>query len=436
MTSSVDWAEASAEALDIMIRYLQIDTSNPPGNEAKAARFLGEILERNGIETEYIETAPGREALIARLRGDGSKGAFMLCNHTDVVPVEEQYWDHPPFGGIVEDGKIFGRGTVDMKGFGVMQLVAMLALKRSRTNLKRDVVFAAVPDEEAGSRLGMKWLCENRPDVVDVEFELTEGSSGADRFAGQDTRLFTVAINEKFGAGVRLKVVGRPGHGSIPHRDNSAVRLMRALIKLADWDRGLIFTPDGTEYLQRLADEGLFPALDDREAVEARIKRSTALQAQFMNTLNITMVNSGIKQNVVPAESTAVVDCRLLPGESRVEWVESIRQVIDDDQVTIEHSNVSSDGFPAVPWNTELFRTIESVVTDHVEDAIVVPGLTVGGTDNRFLRERGIPAYGFIPALFTSDELRGFHGNNEHIRIETLNMGCEMTYEISKRLCA
>ena len=151
MTNSIDWQTANAEALDIMVRYLRIDTSNPPGNEALAARFLGALLESEGIETEYIETAPGREALVGRLRGDGSKGAFMLCNHTDVVPVEEKHWDYPPFGGIVDDGRIYGRGTVDMKSFGVMQLVTMLALKRSGAALKRDVVYCAVPDEEAGS---------------------------------------------------------------------------------------------------------------------------------------------------------------------------------------------------------------------------------------------------------------------------------------------
>jgi acetylornithine deacetylase/succinyl-diaminopimelate desuccinylase-like protein len=434
MSAAIDWDAANAEALDVMVRYLQIDTTNPPGNEARAARFLGGILEADGIETEYIEIAPGREALIARLRGDGSKRAFMLANHTDVVPVEEAQWDVPPFGGVVLNDAVYGRGAVDMKGFGVMQLVALLALKRSGAELKRDVVYAALPDEEAGSALGMKWICENRPDIVDVEFELNEGSQGSERFAKQDTKLFTVATNEKFGGGVRLTVVGRPGHGSMPHRNNSAVRLMRALIKLDEWDRGLTFTDAGAEYLRRIADEGLLPAPDDREALEAAITASPALHAQFMNTLNITIVNAGIKQNVVPAKSEAYVDCRLLPGQSAEEWTEAIREVIDDDEVTVE-STRTSDGFPAVPWDTELFHVIESVVKDQIEDAIVVPGLTIGGTDNRFLRERGIAAYGFIPALYTADELRGFHGNNEHIRIETLNQGCEMTYEITRRLC-
>ena len=433
MSNAVNWDEAYTEALEIMVAYLQIDTSNPPGNEARAARFLGQILEREGIATEYIETAPNREILVARLSGDDSKGAFMLCNHTDVVPVESEHWDYPPFGGIVENGNIYGRGTVDMKGFGVMQLITMLVLKRAAIPLARDVVFCAVPDEEAGSRLGMEWLCENRPDVVDVEFEPTEGSSGSDSFAGKPAKLFTVATNEKFGSGVRLKVVGRPGHGSIPHPDNSAVRLMRALIKLADWDRGLMFTTDGREYLKRLADEDLSPSLDDREAVEKQILRSPGLHAQFMNTVNITMVNSGIKSNVVPAESTAFVDCRLLPGESREAWIRSVRGVIDDDQVMVESSG-TSEGFPAVPWDTELFSAIESVIKDSFEDAVVVPGLTVGGTDNRFLRARGVPAYGFMPALLSSGERSGFHANNEYITIENLNMGCEMTYEITRRL--
>ena len=434
MSTAIDWNATNAEALDILVRYLQVDTTNPPGNEVQAARFLGAILEAEGIETEYIETAPGREALVARLRGDGSRRAFMLANHTDVVPVEESHWDYPPFGGVIDDGAVYGRGAIDMKGFAVMQLVTMLALGRSGAALKRDVVFAALPDEEAGSGLGMKWICDNRPDVVDVEFELNEGSSGTERFARQDTRLFTVATNEKFGGGVRLKVVGRPGHGSVPHRDNSAVRLMRALIKLDEWDRGLTFSEASEEYLRRMADEGLLPSLDDRAALEATIQASPALHAQFMNTLNITMVNAGVKHNVVPAMSEAYVDCRLLPGQSPERWVDAIREVIDDEEVIVESTSTSS-GFPAVPWDTELFHVIESVVKDQIEDAIVVPGLTIGGTDNRFLRERGVAAYGFMPALYTADELRGFHGNNEHIRIETLNMGCEMTYEITRRLC-
>jgi len=431
----MDWQPLFAEALDVFVRYLQIDTSNPPGNEKPAARFLGSLIEREGIACEYIETAPNREVLVARIRGDGSKRPLMLCNHTDVVPVEAQYWDVPAFEGLVRDGRVYGRGAVDMKGCGVMQLVTFLLLHRQQAPLTRDLVFCAVPDEEAGSTWGMEWLCEHRPDVVDVEFELSEGGGGASRFGGRDTRLFSVATNEKDVCWLRLTSVGTPGHGSRPHYDNSAVHLVKALNRLADWDRGLTFTPETEAYLGRLAEAGLFPPLSDRASVEERIKASPELHAAFMNTLNITMLNSGIKANVIPAKSEAVIDTRLLPGQSKSDWMRQVREQIADERVTVSLVLADNGEPAAVPWDTELFRTIEAVVKGAMEDAVVVPGMTIGGTDNRFLRARGIPAYGFMPCLMSAEERAGFHGNNEFLTVDNLNMGCELMYEIVRRMC-
>ncbi|MGE5595450.1 MAG: M20/M25/M40 family metallo-hydrolase [Hyphomicrobiales bacterium] len=432
----MDWKPIYDEALDIFVRYLQIDTSNPPGNEKPAARFLGSLIEREGIACEYIETAPNREVLVARLPGDGSKRPLMLCNHTDVVPVEAQYWDVPAFEGVVKDGRVYGRGAVDMKGCGVMQLMAFLLLKRTGAALKRDLVFCAVPDEEAGSEYGMEWLCKHRPDVVDVEFELSEGGGGADRFGSIDRKIFSIATNEKDICWLRLTAVGTPGHGSRPHADNSAVHLMRALIRLADWDRGFTYTPETTAYLQRLADAGLMPPLEQRAEVEERIRRRPEMMAMFMNTLNVTMLHSGIKANVIPAKSEAVIDCRLLPGQSKQDWLRQVREYVDDDRITIEIVSPDQGEPVAVEWDTELFRTIQAVLHEAMEDAVVVPSMTVGGTDNRFLRERGIPAYGFIPCLLSSAERAGFHGNNEFLTIDNLNMGVELMYEITRRMVA
>jgi len=431
----MEWQPVFAEALEIFVRYLQIDTSNPPGNEAPAARYLGSLLEREGIECEYIETAPNREALVATLHGDGSKRPLMLCNHTDVVPVEPQYWLMPAFEGIVKDGNVYGRGAVDMKGCGVMQLMAFLLIHRQGLPLKRDIVFCAVPDEEAGSTWGMEWLCEHRPDVVDVEFELSEGGGGTNRMGRQDVKLFSVATNEKDIAWLKLTAVGTPGHGSRPHYDNSAVHLVKALAKLADWDRGLTFTPETTAYLERLAESGLFPPLSDTAAVEERIRAAPELHAQFINTLNITMGNWGIKANVVPAKSEATIDCRLLPGQRKDDWIRQVREYIDDERIQVELASPDQGEPEAVAWDTELFRTIESVVKGAMEDAIIVPGMTIGGTDNRFLRARGIPAYGFIPCLLSGPERAGFHGNNEFLTIDNLNMGCELMYDIVRRMC-
>lgn len=432
----MDWQPVFREALEIFVRYLQIDTSNPPGNEKPAARFLGGLIEAEGIPCEYIETAPNREVLVARLQGDGSKRPLMLCNHTDVVPVEPSYWHYPAFEGVIENGRIYGRGAVDMKGAGVMQLMAFLLLRRLNVPLKRDVVFCAVPDEEEGSERGMLWLCRNRPDVVDVEFELSEGGGGSSSFGGKEAKLFTVATNEKEVAWMRLTSVGTPGHGSRPHQDNSAVRLMEALLRLNAWERPFTWTPDTEAYIRNLSEAGLMPSFEDRAAIEAHVRNSPELLAMFINTLNITMLNSGIKANVIPAKSEAMIDCRLLPGQSKADWLRQVREVINDDKVEVEYYLPDQGDLTAVNWDTELYRTIFDVVKEANEDAIVTPGMTVGGTDNRFLRQQGIPAYGFIPCLLSREERAGFHGNDEFLTVDNLNMGVELMYEIVRRFCA
>ena len=436
--AQIDWNAVNAEALGHFVSYLQIDTSNPPGNEAPAARWLGAILEEAGIEVEYVGIQPEREAVFAWLRGSGEKRAMMLCNHTDVVPVEEAYWTKPAFEGLIEDGRVYGRGAVDMKGCGIMHLMTMLLLKRQidagDLSLTRDLVFAGVPDEEAGSVWGMQWLCENRPDLVDVEFELSEGGSGATQIMGKEASIFGVATNEKDICWLKLTSVGTPGHGSRPHYDNSAVHLVNALSKLAAWERPVQVTPETRIWLDRLIAEGHIPPVEDDAALEALVKDHPGTHAMFINTLNLTMINSGIKANVIPAKSEATIDCRLVPGQDREEWRQQVIDVIDDDRIAVEFSDWGQDQPVAVDWDTELYRTIETVVTEAVEDATVVPTTCVGGTDNRFLRQQGIPAYGFIPVLLSPEEAAGFHGNDEFLTIENLNMGVELTYEIVRRM--
>ena len=322
---AIDWPAVHREALDILQRYIRIDTSNPPGNEAPAAHFLGAIFEAEGLECDYIETHPNRELVMTRLRGDGSRGgALLLGNHLDVVPVEEESWDVPPFEGLVRDGRIYGRGALDMKGCGVMQLMTVLLLHRLGVPLGRDVIFLAVPDEEAGSIRGIRWVIRHRPELLDgIDFALNEGVGGITEFAGGEGRIFMPTIDEKGVAWLRLRATGPGGHGSVPTTENPAVRLLSALLRLAEWDRGLTFTPGTTALVERLADAGIVPDPGDRSALAAALQSDPRSHAMFAHTLNVTMVEAGIKANVIPPRAEAVLDCRLLPGEDIEGWMES-----------------------------------------------------------------------------------------------------------------
>ena len=440
MAGAIDWNAVQREALSVLREYLSIDTSNPPGREADGARFLGGLLRAEGIDCSYLESAPGREILYARLHGDGSRGAFMLCNHIDVVPVEPGTWTRPPFAGLEEGNRIYGRGAVDMKGFAVMQLMAVLLAHRQGLRLRRDLVFCAVPDEEALSGLGMRWLCEHHPELLDgVEYELNEGGSGFTEFQGAPREVYSVATSEKQVCWLRLTVTGRPGHGSLPHRpdENSAMILARALRRIASWRRPITIVPEVEAWAARLASAGLMPAITDRTALADFLETSPGLAAMFTNTVNVTMIESGIKANVIPGKSMAVLDCRLLPGQSREAWRASVAARVRDDRVHVEfHEQVLGEvETPSSPSDTELFRVIEEVIREVSEDALVVPSMTIGGTDNRFLRARGIPAYGFVPCVLSPEERAGFHGNDEFITVENLRMGCELTYEIARRMC-
>lgn len=433
---AIDWREVAGEGVEILRRYLRIDTRNPPGNEAEAARFLGGILEGEGIPCEYLEPAPGREILIARLSGDGSARPLMLANHTDVVPVEEEHWSHPPFGAALVEGRIYGRGAVDMKGCGVMQLVAMLLARRQRLPLRRDLVFCALPDEEVGSDVGMAWLCEHRPELVDVEFELNEGAVGQPGGPGGEPALFSVAVAEKEMCELRLAVRGRAGHASQPHEDNAALHLIRALARLADWERGLTFTPPARAYVERLSEAGLLPPLAREEALRIAVASDPERLALFTNTLNVTLISAGVKSNMIPATAEATLDCRLLPGTTPEQWIAAVRERIDDDRVLVEMKRRGPRlPMTIAPSETALMDAIRETIAAEVPGAVVALTTSAYGTDNRFLRPRGVAAYGLIPALLSEEERRGFHAHDEFITVENLALGLRLMYGIVRRAC-
>ena len=250
-----DWGALGDETVELLRRYLQIDTTNPPGNEVAGARFLAEVLTREGIESETIEAGPGRASLRARLPGDGSLGGIVLHHHIDVVYADRRYWTVDPFGGVIADGYLYGRGAIDMKSTGILHLAAMLALKRARVPLKRDLVFLATADEEAGQRV-------RRP--VHRRSAARTGSRGPStrspssrsiqmRSEPHARRWRSIVISEKTGLPITLTARGEPGHGSMPWPDTAPNRLVRALDRLLAAERLPRVLPEVQEFFSRVA---------------------------------------------------------------------------------------------------------------------------------------------------------------------------------------
>jgi acetylornithine deacetylase/succinyl-diaminopimelate desuccinylase-like protein len=431
---NIDWKEITEEATDLLSRYIAVDTSNPPGNEEAAALFLADILRREGLEAHLYQAAPGRANLSARLTGDGSKRPLILLNHTDVVPAEPPFWQEPPFAGTVRDGVIWGRGALDMKGMAVMELMTFLLLKRHGIPLKRDVVFLALADEEAGGDVGIEWMDQHHPEVMDAEYVLNEGGYGLTELLGVRRPIFNCSISEKGPLWLKLRAQGSPGHGSVPHDDNSLERLVRALYRVKGWQHPITVLPETDVYLRGLHESGFLAEMPDESALAQAAQANPVIRAVLTNTVSVTTCTAGYKHNVIPALSEATLDCRLLPGQSAQAFVEELKGIIDDPKVEIEEVYRSETA--SSPVQTELFSIAGKVIQETVEKALVLPIISPGFTDSRVFRQRGVVAYGLIPVLLEPPEAATMHGHNERISVGNLRLGTQVLFEIVRRLCS
>jgi len=433
----IDWDAVTQEATGLLCRLLRIDTTNPPGNEEPAARFLADVLRRNGIDDLTFYDASdadshGRLNLRAVIKGDGSARPLVLLNHTDVVPVEREGWREEPFAGAIKDGVIWGRGTLDMKGMGVLELMVMLLVKRHNIPLKRDLVFLAVADEEAGSKYGAEFLAQHHPEALEAEYVINEGGWGTTEVMGVPRPAFNCAVSEKGPCWLRLSTEGRPGHGSVPHDNNALDRLVRALHRILEWRRDREVVPELAEYFARAHKAGFMSEPPTDASIKALAERNPLISAFTTNTISLTTARSGVKHNVIPATAEATIDCRLLPGADAEAFIEDVRRVIDDPDVRIEPILVS--GTPPSPIDTELMSAIDAVVRDHIEDAVILPSVSAGFTDSRVFRRNGVTAYGFIPFLLEPAEAITIHGHNERVSIDNLRLGCQMLFDLVRKI--
>lgn len=418
LAQTPDWKAINAEAIDTLQRYIRIDTSIPPGDVTRAADLLVGILEREGIPVKRFEPGPGRSIVLARLKGAGKAKPILLLHHMDVVPADASRWSRSPFGGEIADGRIWGRGAMDMKGPGVAHLYAFLALHRQKVPLDRDVLLMAVPDEEIGGQLGALWMRDNHYEVFDPEYILDEGGFGSrDNFA-PGKLVFGISVAEKKILWLKLTAEGTAGHGSQPHDRNPNDRLVKALARLL-----------GEPAPSPSSPFSVLETMKSRVGAFVPNKFNNAIQH---STISLTSLRSGVgeppKVNVIPSIAEATLDCRVLPGTSKEEWLNEVARRLGDPGIRIEVTYESPD--PVVTTQDSAFyRALEAAVRKRHPEAIVTPMIVPYGTDANSFRARGVKSYGFTPAILPADVVASMHGDAENVPVDALGPAIEILYD-------
>jgi acetylornithine deacetylase/succinyl-diaminopimelate desuccinylase-like protein len=438
---STELSKLQDEAVQREREYLQINTTNPPGNEDQTMRFFARILAQEGIPFDTASSAPGRGNIWARLKG-GSEPPLVLLSHMDVVPADRSHWQVDPFAATVKDGEIWGRGALDTKTLGIVELEAFLALHRDKTPLTRDVIFMATADEEAGGSFGAGWVVKHHPEAfAGAGLLINEGGGGS---VEEGRQQFGIEVTQKVPLWLKLTTTGTPAHGSTPHVASAVNRMIRALDRLQTYQFAPRVVPAVDAYFKALARnvppewQGAFgnmaATVKDPDKLLALQLQDPSLAALTRNTCSITMLEGSNKINVIPAEAHAQLDCRLLPDQDPEAFERELAAVMNDPGLTIDKIM----GFtPAVSsTDTPLYRGIVDVVHRHFPEANIVPAVETGFTDSHFFRDLGIACYGFAPFLIPASEEGGVHGNNERISIENIRRGTGIMLELVREVAA
>src|SRR3954451_13979665 len=362
LLARIDWEAAGREAAALLSAYVRLDSSHPQGRTIETADFLEEILRGAGLETRRYPTPESDKANMASwLRADNPRGkAVALSSHMDVVQAVASDWTFDPFSGEIADGQVYGRGALDMKGMGIMELMSVLLLKRLGAELTRDILLLHTSDEEVGSALGAKLLVDEHYDDLDPGFVLDEGGSGMRGFFSQGD-VFAVSVGEKRIIWLKMIARSEPGHGSMPWDDSATHRLVRAADRILDQlppehEAGAV-----AEMIGRLG--------GDRAREEIRSYRAT--RPLLRDTISLTMFQAGYKINIIPEQAELGLDCRLLPDTDERAFISRLEQIVDDPSITFDV------GWPNVPpatapWDpASPFTAIEQACRAHVPASVV-----------------------------------------------------------------
>lgn len=420
---SIDWSQQKTEILQHYRDLIRIDTR--AGNETKAVDYIRGVLEKEGIATKTFAKDPARANIVARLKGNGSKKPILILAHTDVVGVQPEKWMVDPFGAVIKDGYVWGRGSVDDKPVLAANLMVMLLLKRNHVALDRDVIFMAESGEEADTAgVGINYMVQNHYDQIDAEFSLTEGGGGT--IEGGKVTVMNFGTAEKIPARVRLVATGTSGHGSVPRQDNALIHLGAAVEKVGRWQTPMRLNDTTRTYFEKLAtistpeNAARYNALlspKTADAAQAWLRDHDPQRYSMLRTSVVpTMLKAGVGANVIPSEAEATLDIRALPDENIANFYEQMAKVINDPQVKIERLPMTRPPSPASHLNTEMYHVLEQVSRRMYPGVTVLPSMSTGASDKAQLRAKGQESYGIGPSSLRSDSANfGAHSDVERL---------------------
>lgn len=427
---------------DIFKELIEINTMHSSGNTTEAAEAMAARLRAAGFTDKDLfigGAAPKKGNLVAILRGTGKKKPIILMAHIDVVEAKKEDWSFDPFKFQEIDGYYYARGSSDDKAMASIFVANLIRLKKENYKPERDIIVALTADEEGGDHNGIAWLLEHHPEFKNAEFAINEGGGGQAK-DGKKV-LNGVQLSEKVFQSFQLEIKDPGGHSSLPRKDNPIYHLSKALVNLANYDFPVNLN-DGTraffersskiEEGQLAADmKGVVQNPPDANAVK-RLSESPYYNALLRTTCVATMLDAGHAENALPQTATAVVNCRILPGEDPEKVKQQLITVFKDDKISVTPMNPASASPPS-PLSPAVIGPIEKVTAKMWPGVPVIPVMSTGATDGAHTRNAGIPTYG-VSGLFSDIDDKRAHGKDERINVKAYYEGQEFLYQLTKEL--
>jgi acetylornithine deacetylase/succinyl-diaminopimelate desuccinylase-like protein len=441
-SATPDWHAVEDETMRHYQALLRLDTSNPPGNETRAAQYIKDVLAREGIPAQILASDPSRGNVVARLKGSGRKKPLLIMGHLDVVTVDPAKWKFPPFSATRDGGYVYGRGTIDDKDNATAALMTMLLLKRMNVALDRDVIFVAEAGEEGSANVGIDYLVNEHFPDLESEYCLAEGG-GVTRKDGKVAYAMVQTL-EKIPRRIELVAGGVSGHGSVPLKSNPVVHLAGAVERIGEWRPPIRLNETTAAYFKRLAEisppdvaQHYRDVLSSDPAVQRAaddwlFEHEPRHSSMLRTSASPNIITGGYRFNVIPSEAKATIDVRLLQDEDQDAFLAQVKKVVNDPAIEVRYPETAlRPGGAESRLNSEAFNAIEAAMT-RVYDTVTIPTMGTGATDMAMLRAKGVQCFGIGPATDMEDGPKGFgaHSDQERLLESELHRFVRFNWEV------